>query len=127
MTEHSNKADDNAIRTALARYEQAAVILAEKQTVVTVAPITRQTNRESLLRENGACDIFVDSGSIVEDVRKPFPNGVDCVLDLVGTTMLKDSLQCAYRIGVVCITGVVGNRWSFDQLASMESIPTTYV
>ena len=78
-----------------------------------------------MLRENGADHVFVDTGSIVDDVRRRFPNGVDHVLELVGTTTLKDSLQCASRNGVVCMTGMVGNRWSFDQFAPMESIPTT--
>jgi hypothetical protein len=46
------------------------------------------------------------------------------VLELVGTTTLKDSLRCAKQRGIVCMTGIVGNKWSFDNFAPMEAIPT---
>ncbi len=35
--------------------------------------------------------------------------GVNKVLELIGTTTLKNSLQCANEGGIVCMTGVVGN------------------
>jgi NADPH:quinone reductase-like Zn-dependent oxidoreductase len=50
--------------------------------------------------------------------------GVDKVLELVGTTTLKDSLRRAKQRGIVCMTGIVGNQWSFDDFAPMEAIPT---
>ncbi len=37
---------------------------------------------------------------------------------------LKDSLRCAKPGGVVCMTGIVGNKWSFEDFAPMEAIPT---
>jgi NADPH:quinone reductase-like Zn-dependent oxidoreductase len=46
------------------------------------------------------------------------------VLELVGTSTLKDSLRCARQGSIVCMTGIVGNKWSFDQFAPMDSIPT---
>jgi NADPH:quinone reductase-like Zn-dependent oxidoreductase len=46
------------------------------------------------------------------------------VLELVGTATLKDSLRCAKQRGIVCMTGMVGNKWSFDDFAPMEAIPT---
>jgi NADPH:quinone reductase-like Zn-dependent oxidoreductase len=44
---------------------------------------------------------------------------------MIGTTTLEDSLRCAKRAGVVCMTGIVGNKWSFDQFAPMDVIPTS--
>jgi NADPH:quinone reductase-like Zn-dependent oxidoreductase len=46
------------------------------------------------------------------------------VLELVGTTTLTDSLRCAKERGLLCMTGIVGNKWSFDTFAPMEAIPT---
>ena len=43
---------------------------------------------------------------------------------MIGTTTLEDSLRCAKQDGVVCMTGIVGNKWSFDQFAPMDVIPT---
>ena len=48
---------------------------------------------------------------------------VDKVPELVGTTTLKDSLRCAKQHGIVCMTGIVGNKWAFDNFAPMEAIP----
>jgi NADPH:quinone reductase-like Zn-dependent oxidoreductase len=53
------------------------------------------------------------------------PAGFDKVLELVGTSSLLDSLQCAGERGLVCLTGMVGNAWSFDEFDPMEAIPTS--
>jgi hypothetical protein len=46
------------------------------------------------------------------------------MLEMIGTVTLEDSLQCAKQGGIVCMTGIVGNKWSFDQFSPMEAIPT---
>jgi NADPH:quinone reductase-like Zn-dependent oxidoreductase len=89
-----------------------------------VASTTRNPDRASMLRSSGAEQVFVDTGSIAEEVRKTFPQGVDKVLELIGTTTLEDSLRCAKEGGIVCMTGIVGNKWAFEQFAPMEKIPT---
>ena len=45
------------------------------------------------------------------------------VLELVGTTTLEDSLQCANARGIVCMTGMVGNRWALNDFNPMDKIP----
>ena len=102
----------------------AAAALAKKQGA-TVATTTRRADREAMLTDNGADHVFIDSGEIAGDVRRVFPSGVDKVLELVGTTTLLDSLQCAARFGSVCMTGIVGNAWEFDRFAPMGAIPST--
>ena len=89
-----------------------------------VAATTRNPDREKLLRTSGVDQVFIDTGSIAEQVKEICPKGVDKVLELVGTTTLKDSLRCAKQRGIVCMTGIVGNKWSFDNFAPMEAIPT---
>jgi NADPH:quinone reductase-like Zn-dependent oxidoreductase len=89
-----------------------------------VASTTRNSNREKLLRESGVDQVFIDTGSIAEQVKEVCAGGVDKVLELVGTTTLKDSLLCTKKGGIVCMTGIVGNKWSFDTFAPMEAIPT---
>src|SRR5260221_8845538 len=89
-----------------------------------VAATTRNPDREKLLRTSGVDQVFIDTGSIAEQVKEICPNGVDKVLELVGTSTLKDSLRCAKQRGIVCMTGIVGNKWSFDNFAPMEAIPT---
>ncbi len=102
----------------------AAAVLAKRQGAI-VAATTRKADRESMLRDNGADHVLIDTGEIASDVRKIFPDGVDKVLELVGTTTLLDSLQSAARFGSVCMTGMVGNAWELDQFSPMGAIPST--
>ena len=102
----------------------AAAVLAKKRGVF-VAATTRQADREAMLRGNGADHVFIDNGEIAPEVRRVFDGGADRVLELVGTTTLLDSLRSTKRHGVVCMTGMVGNRWEFERFVPMEAIPTT--
>lgn len=89
-----------------------------------VAATTRKPDREKLLRSSGVAQVFIDTGSLSEQVRVVSPGGVDKVLELVGTGTLLDSLRCAKQRGIVCLTGMVGNKWSFDNFSPMDAIPT---
>ena len=89
-----------------------------------VSSTTRNPDREKLLRKSGADQVFIDTGAIAEEVKNVSQGGVDKVLELIGTATLKDSLRCAKQGGIVCMTGIVGNKWTFDNFAPMEMIPT---
>jgi NADPH:quinone reductase-like Zn-dependent oxidoreductase len=89
-----------------------------------VASTTRNPDRTELLRSSGVDEVIVDTGSIADEVLHRFPEGVDKVLEMIGTVTLKDSLHCARQGGIVCMTGIVGNKWSFDEFAPMDIIPT---
>jgi len=102
----------------------AAAVLAKKQGA-TVLATTRNPKSKLMLLENGADHVIIDSGAIAAEVRQAFPGGVDKVLELVGTTTLRDSLLCAARFGAVCMTGMVGNEWEFDRFSPMGAIPAT--
>jgi NADPH:quinone reductase-like Zn-dependent oxidoreductase len=102
----------------------AAAVLAKQQGAI-VAATTRKTDRGAMLRDNGADYVFVDTGEIAGDIRRIFPDGVDKVLELVGTTTLLDSLKSVAPSGSVCMTGMVGNAWELDQFSPMGAIPHT--
>jgi NADPH:quinone reductase-like Zn-dependent oxidoreductase len=102
----------------------AAAAIAKSHGAV-VASTTRRPDREQLLRSSGADQVFIDTGVIAEQVKEVFPSGVDKVLELIGTTTLRDSLRCAKQRGTVCMTGMVGNKWSFDEFSPMDVIPTS--
>ena len=89
-----------------------------------VASTSRNPDRKQLLEDHGADHVLLDTGSIADQVRETYPRGVDKVLELIGTITLKDSLRCARERGIVCMTGVVGNQWAFDQFSPMEAIPS---
>jgi NADPH:quinone reductase-like Zn-dependent oxidoreductase len=89
-----------------------------------VASTSRDAESEPLLRACGADRFFVDAGSIAEAVKRDWDGGAEKVLELVGTTTLVDSLRAVREPGTVCMAGMVGNKWSFDEFAPMEIIPT---
>jgi hypothetical protein len=68
----------------------AAAVIARKHGAV-VAATTRNPDRNKLLLESGADQVFIDTGSIAEQVKEVCTGGVDKVLEMVGTTTLKDS------------------------------------
>jgi NADPH:quinone reductase-like Zn-dependent oxidoreductase len=86
----------------------AAAAIAKKQGL-TVLGTTRRKEREGLLRSSGVEYVIVDTGSVVEKVRELFPEGVDKVLELVGSTLM-DSMYCVKEGGTVCQVGVVGGN-----------------
>ncbi|KAF2673420.1 Zn-dependent oxidoreductase [Microthyrium microscopicum] len=88
-----------------------------------VSATTRREAQSDLLKANGVDTVFVDNGSIADDVKAATSGGVDKVLELIGVTTLEDSLKCAKQGGTVCMTGIVGNKWTMDGVNPMELIP----
>ena len=90
----------------------------------TVISTTRNEDKVSHLKANGADHIVIDDGTVRDQVRKLYPNGVDKVLELIGTRTLKDSLQCIAPKGIVCMTGILGNEWTMEKFSPMGDIPS---
>ena len=100
-----------------------AAILA-KRAGLRVLATTRREDRRDMLLQGGADEVFLDDGNIANALRAVHPQGVERVLELVGTTTLRDSLQCAATGGSVCMAGMVGNAWEFERFSPMDAIPT---
>lgn len=90
-----------------------------------VVSTTRNPDKIELLKEHGVDEVIIDDGRIAPRVREIFSNGVDRVLELVGTTTLRDSLKCAAPGGIVCMTGILGNAWTLKEFTPMGDIPHT--
>ncbi len=90
----------------------------------TVIATSRKPERTQALIDNGADHVVIDDGEIAEKVRELFPQGVNKVLELVGTKTLKDSLKCAAPKGIVCMTGILGNSWVMNDFAPMGDVPS---
>jgi NADPH:quinone reductase-like Zn-dependent oxidoreductase len=85
-----------------------------------VASTTRSEGKAALLKSSGVDEVIIDDGVIAGKLKEKYSR----VLELVGTTTLEDSLQCVKEGGSVCMTGMVGNKWTFDEFSPMGSIPT---
>ncbi|WP_316399480.1 zinc-binding alcohol dehydrogenase family protein [Bradyrhizobium sp. 33ap4] len=118
-----NRGERLLIRGGTTSVGLAAAAIARKHGAF-VAATTRRPDREVLLRSNGVDQVFIDTGAIAEQVHEVCIGGFDKVLELVGATTLMDSLLCARSGGTVCMTGMVGNAWSFERFSPMDAIPT---
>lgn len=116
------KGDKLLVRGGTTSVGLAATAIA-KEMGVSVMSTTRSSARDAMLREYGADEVIVDSGSVADEVKRIWPDGADKVLELIGVTTLDDSMKCARAGAVVCMTGIVGNKWSYENFNPMEHIP----
>lgn len=65
---------------------------------------------------------IIDNGNISDEVLKITHNGVDKVLDFIGATSLKDSMNSLKFRGIICVTGVLGGE---EYIKNFD--PITYV
>ena len=91
---------------------------------LTVISTTRNPDKKQTLLDNGIDHVIIDDGSVKDQVREIYPNGVDKVLELIGTKTLKDSLKCIALKGMVCMTGILGNEWTMKDFTPMGDIPS---
>src|SRR5215471_7071228 len=80
------------VRRATSALGQAAVNIA-RDLGATVIATTRREERTDLLHGLGAEHVVIENGEIAHRVRELIPSGVDRLLDLVGNSVLRDSLR----------------------------------
>ncbi|KPI10255.1 NADPH:quinone reductase [Actinobacteria bacterium OV450] len=110
------------VRGATSSLGQAAVNLAVDHGA-TVFATTRDPRRASLLKELGAADVLIDDGALAPRpaVREA---GIDAVFDVVGNSVLRDSLALVRPRGRVCQLGFLGGFEpvrDFDPIADLPS------
>ena len=111
------------VRGATSALGQAAVNIASDLGARVIAT-TRSRSRVPLLRSLGARDIVVETGTIAGQVRDLIPAGADRVLDLVGNTVLRDSLQAARARGRVCQAGFLGGLGPVTDFLPIADMPS---
>jgi NADPH:quinone reductase-like Zn-dependent oxidoreductase len=91
---------------------------------ITVAATTRNVAKADVLERAGVDHVIVDDGgSLVEATHDAFGKGADGVLELIGTKTLSDSLRCAGAGGRVCMTGILGGEWVWNEFEPLVDIP----
>jgi NADPH2:quinone reductase len=87
-----------------------------------VISTTRDINKTNLLIENGADEVLIDDGNLSQQISNQNLK-IDKILELVGTSTLKDSLASVVQGGIVCMTGMLSEQWSIKDFAPMDHIP----
>ncbi|MCX4750527.1 zinc-binding dehydrogenase [Kitasatospora sp. NBC_01287] len=110
------------VRGATSSLGQAAVNLARRHGANVIAT-TRDPAHAVLLKEIGAGDVLIDDGRLAAEVRRRGLE-VDALLDVVGNSVLRDSLAAVRPRGRVCQVGFLGGFApvaDFDPIADLPS------
>jgi NADPH2:quinone reductase len=100
-----------------------AISLAKHTMDCTVVATSRRPRAESLLRAAGA-DVVLLEPDIREPLRAQYPDGVDCALDCIGESTLKETMRCVRRKGVMCQTGALSDVQDF-RLHLLGEVPSS--
>ena len=117
------RAESILIRGGTSSIGMAALALA-REAGLFVATTSRSPSKIEMLEAAGADEVWVDDGSIERQLRDREHRPYDRVLELIGTTTLLDSLRCVRAGGIVCMTGILGGKWTLENFAPMDDIPT---
>ncbi|KAI0383662.1 putative zinc-binding oxidoreductase [Hypomontagnella monticulosa] len=111
------------VRGATSSIGLCALQLARKIGASRIGGTSRQGTRESMLRDHGADEVFIDGGEIADAVANSTKGSFDKILELTGTTTVLDSVKCAAPRGVVCMTGIQGGSWEMDKFSPASALP----
>ena len=117
------KGETLLIRGGTSSIGLAALQLAKSAGAIVIST-TRNTNKQEFLKVYGADFVLLDDESLSEQLFSLFPNGVNKVLELVGTVTLKSSLKLLAEHGILCMTGILGGEWVADNFEPMIDIPS---
>ncbi len=107
------------IRGATSALGQAAVNVAAEQGATVIAT-TRRPDRAALLERIGAKTVLIDDGRLADQQ----PGVVDCVFDLVGNRVLRDSLRVVRPRGRVCQLGFLGGLEPVADFNPIADLPS---
>jgi NADPH:quinone reductase-like Zn-dependent oxidoreductase len=111
------------VRGGTSALGQAAINIAGDAGARVIAT-TRREDRAALLRSIGADAVVIETGEIVGGVRELAPGGVDRVLDLVGNSVLRDSLKAVRVGGRVCQAGFLGGLGPVESFLPAFDMPS---
>jgi NADPH:quinone reductase-like Zn-dependent oxidoreductase len=111
------------IRGGTSSVGMAAASIASGHGVETAAT-TRRQGKTDALAAAGVDHVLVDDGGpLATSVHAIWPEGPDCVLELVGASTTVDSLHLVRRGGTVCVAGSLSG-WLIADFEPIAMIPT---
>ena len=110
------------VRGATSALGQAAVNVAAGEGMTVIAT-TRNPGRAGLLRDIGAAQVLIDDGQLAGQAGA-LGAEVDGVFDLVGNSVLRDSLRIVRARGRVCQLGFLGGLAPVADFNPIADLPT---
>lgn len=97
-------------------------LLRGKYPKIYCAGTSRSEKKRAMLEEAGFDEVIIDQDNVLQ-TEKSF----DRILDLIGPAAMLDTFKHINKQGIICITGLLGNKWSFD-FEPLEQLPnSTYL
>ena len=100
-----------------------ASIQMAKSIGATVLTSTRNKNKSTFLKEQGADYVLIDNGTLAEQLFSIYPEGVTKVLELVGPYTLLESIKFVRYHGIICSTGQLGGKGTLNKFDPIKDIP----
>lgn len=70
------------------------------------------------LLDAGFDEVIVDSDNVLQTEER-----YDRVLDLIGPAALRDTFAHTAPEGIICVTGLLGGKWTLDDFDPLEDMP----
>lgn len=101
-----------------------AAIQIAKSIGSTVLASTRKESKRALLLKQGADHVFIEDGTLSQQLKQLYPNGINKVLELIGPSTLHESMSLLQMHGVVCVAGILGKKATIDNFYPIKDIPS---
>lgn len=111
------------IRGATSALGLAAIDLAHYAQAQIVATV-RSRERISTALGSGAEAALIEGDTLSDDLYRFSPDGIDVVLDLIGTSTMLESLRMTRRGGRVCVAGFLGGHEPIEGFDPLQHLPS---
>ncbi len=118
-----NKEDTLLIRGATSTVGLAAIQLG-KSIGAKVIATTRSERKAETLHNVGADGVLLEGENFRKRFLEQYPQGATKVLELIGASTIRESLQVTALHGIVCHTGLLGNVFSLKDFDPIKEIPS---
>ena len=85
---------------------------------VQVTGTTRNLRKAQALLEKGFDQIVEDRDQVLQTGEK-----YDRIFDLIGPAALRDTFAHTAEGGIICVTGLLGGKWTLDDFDPLEDLP----
>ena len=101
-----------------------AAIQLAKSIGAKVLASTRNEGKRDLLIAQGVDHVLIDNGTLKDQLLRLYPDGVNKILELIGSATLLDSVSLLSYHGIVCVTGILGKKGTIDHFYPIKDIPS---
>jgi NADPH:quinone reductase len=102
-----------------------ACIILGNQLGMQVMATSRSANKMALLKEMGAITTYLDDDLIARNLLIDHPEGVDKLVELIGTSTLQNSFGLVRPRGAICMAGFLGGLNPIENFQPIFQIPNS--